>query len=215
VGWTAYQALKRGGVKAGSKVFIPGGAGGVGSIAIQIAKKVLKAEYVCTTASPGIGADICIECGADRVINYREDDFAVILKDENIDMVFDTMNEGYKMGDILKPNEGKVISISGSPTIEAIEEVSGEQSPALMVKVFSFFTRNRKAEQAASKVGCDWEYMFMVPSGDQLNELAPYLESGEIKVIIDKIAPSLDDFMVAVDRLWSGNSKGKNVIKVI
>jgi NADPH:quinone reductase-like Zn-dependent oxidoreductase len=149
------------------------------------------------------------------VINYREDDFAVVLKDENFDVVFDTMDEGYKMGDILKPNEGKVISISGAPTIEAIEELLGGQSPGLMVKVFSFLTRNRKAEQAAAKVGCDWEYIFMVPSGDQLNELAAYLESGEIKVIIDTEAPSLDDFMVAVDKLYSGHSKGKCVIKVV
>jgi len=218
-GLTAFQSLKRGGVKEGSKVFIPGGAGGVGSIAIQIAKKVLKAGYVCTTASPGVGTELCTKLGADRVIDYTSEDFETVLAGEDFDMVFDTMHQGDKMASLLKKG-GKVISISGPPTIEAIEATmksssSSGSSVGFAVKMIMFLIRNRKAEKAAKKAGGSWEYIFMTPNGEELNELGTYLESGELKAVIDTEADELDDFMTAVDKLWSGRSKGKCVIKIV
>merc|ERR1712151_1238632 len=70
-GETALQAMRLGGVGPGSKVFVSGGAGGVGTLAIQIAK-ILGAETVATTASPGEKTDLCKSLGADVVVNYRE-----------------------------------------------------------------------------------------------------------------------------------------------
>ena len=78
-----------------------------------------------------------------------------------------------------------------------------------------FLGRNRKAEKAAKKAGGTWEYIFMNPSGKDLSEIASYIEKGEIEAIIDTEAASLDDFKVVVDKLWSGRSKGKCVIKVV
>jgi len=210
-GITALQALRRGGVKEGSKVFIPGGAGGVGSLAIQIAKKILKASYVCTTASAGVGTDICKKAGADRIIDYRSEDFEEVLDGEDFDMAFDTMNQAAQMGGLLKEG-GKIISISGQATIEAIEAVI---TPSQGLRDYFASTRNTKAEDAAKKAGGTWEYIFMNPSGKDLSEIASYIEKGEIEAIIDTEAASLDDFKVAVDKLWSGRSKGKCVIKVV
>ena len=216
-GLAAFQCLLRGGVKEGSKVFIPGGAGGVGSLAIQIAKKVFKAGHVCTTAGPGKGTALCHRMGADRVINYKEEDFEITLKGEDFDMVLDTMNEASKMGGLLKPGVGKVISISGPPTVEAIEDIMDGRPVPFVVKAFMWLTRNRKAERAAKHADGSWEYLSTRSSGKELNELASYLESGEIKAVIDAEgnASGLDDFMTAVDKLWSGRSKGKCVIKVV
>jgi len=209
-GLTSVQAFRRGGIKEGSKIFIPGGAGGVGSLAIQIAKKMFKASYVCTTASLGVGTEICIKAGADKVIDYRSENFEEVLRGEDFDMALDITNQAAKMGDLLKEG-GKIISISGTPSIEAIKSVS---DPPLLVRMFMFATRNRKAEAAARKEGGTWEYVFMQPNGEELNEIAKFIESGEIKAVIDTVASSLDDFKVAVDKLWSGHSKGKCVIKV-
>jgi len=212
-GLTALQSLRRGGVTEGSKVFIPGGAGGVGSLAIQIAKKLLKASHVATTASPGRGTEICQQAGADEVIDYRSQEFETVLAGQDFDMAFDTMNQASQMASILKPDGAKVISISGTPTIESIEEAM--PNPSFVVRMFMFFSRNRKAESAIQKVGGTWEYIFMKPIGKDLNELTEYLESGDIVPILDTEASSLDDFKVAVDKLWSGRSKGKCVIKVV
>eukprot|EP00536_Pseudo-nitzschia_multiseries_P011143 jgi/Psemu1/205038/e_gw1.364.36.1 len=215
-GLTALQALRKGGVTEGSKVFVPGGAGGVGTMAIQIAKTVLKAGSVCTTASPGIGTELCLRLGADRVLDYRTEDFEQVLAGEDFDMIFDTMNEGHKFGSLLKKG-GKVVSISGPPTIEAIERMSGSgnEKPGWIVRLFVFAMRNRKAEAAAARAGGSWEYIFMRPSGSDLDELASYLETGAIEAVVDTEAKGLEDFATAAERLWSGRSKGKCVIKVV
>jgi len=212
VGLTALQVLRAGGVKEGSKVFIPGGAGGVGSIAIQIAKKMLKASHVTTTASPGAGTDICKKVGADRIIDYRSEDVISVLKGEDFDMIFDTMNQASEFGGLIKKG-GNIVSISGTPTIEAIQSVFG--SVSLLVRAFMFVSRNRSAEKAAKKAGATWHYLFMSPNGKDLAEIATYVESGDIIPIIDTEAASLDDFKVAVDKLFSGRAKGKCVIKVV
>lgn len=211
-GLTALQALRTGGVTQGSKVFIPGGAGGVGSIAIQIAKKIFQASYVCTTASPGVGTEICTKAGADQVIDYRSQDFVEVLEGQDFDMAFDTMNQAAQMGGLLKEG-GKVVSISGPPTIEAIEAAG--MVPSIMVRGAMVMMRNRAAEKAIGQAGGSWEYIFMSPSGNDLAEIAGFLESGEIKAFIDTEAQSLDEFQSAVDKLWSGRSKGKCVIKVV
>lgn len=210
-GLMALQSFRRGGVKEGSKVFIPAGSGGVGSIAIQIAKKIFKASHICTTASPGAGTEICQKAGADRVINYREEDIEQVLKGEDFDMILDTTNESTKFGGLIKKG-GKVITISGTPTVESMSQVA---ELSLLVKFFLFLSRNRAAEKAIGKAGGSWEHLFMSPNGKDLAEIATFLESGEIKPFIDTEGPSLDDFKVVVDKLFSGRSKGKCVIKVV
>lgn len=211
-GLTALQALRRGGVKEGSKVFIPGGAGGVGSLAIQIAKKMLGASHVCTTASPGAGTDVCKKAGADRIVDYRSENVGEVLAGEDFDMCFDTMDQAVEFAKLIKKG-GKVVSISGKPTIEAVTEVSGE--PSLLVRMAFFLIRNRPAERAINGAGGSWEYIFMRPVGKDLAEIAKYVESGDIVPVIDTEAPSLDEFKVAVEKLFSGRSKGKCVVKVV
>eukprot|EP00980_Cylindrotheca_fusiformis_P001730 scaffold397_cov111-Cylindrotheca_fusiformis.AAC.8 len=206
-GLTALQALRKGGVKEGSKVFITYGAGGVGSLAIQIAKKMLKASYVCTTASPGAATELCKKQGADRVVYYRSEDF-----EEDFDMALDTTNEAGKMGKLLKKG-GKIISIAGPPTLEAIQQENS--NPGLRTKFFLFSVKNRAALKAAKKAGGSWDFHFVVPNGKELTEIAGYIEKGDIVPIVDTESDSMDDFKKAVDKLWSGRSTGKCVIKIV
>ena len=87
VALTAWQALvERGRVKPGQKVLIHAGAGGVGSIAIQLAKHL--GASVATTASAA-NVDFVRELGADVVIDYRSQDFADMLHD--YDFVLDSL----------------------------------------------------------------------------------------------------------------------------
>ncbi|GAK48322.1 NADPH:quinone reductase [Secundilactobacillus oryzae JCM 18671] len=112
VSLTSYQALiDLAKIKPGQKVFIQAGAGGVGSIAIQMAKHL--GAYVATTASPKNAATVQA-LGADQVIDYHSEQFDEILHD--YDMVFDTLggeqlDRSFK---VLKPH-GIIVSLSGLP----------------------------------------------------------------------------------------------------
>lgn len=87
VGVSAFQALTEHlSIKPGHKLFIHGGAGGIGTVAIQIAKHI--GAHVATTAT-GEGAAYAKTLGADEVIDYKAQDFAEVIKD--FDAVFDTV----------------------------------------------------------------------------------------------------------------------------
>ena len=87
VGVSALQGLGQHiNIRSGQKIFIHGGAGAIGSIALQIAKNI--GAYVATTAT-GHGIEYVKKLGADEVIDYKTQDFSEILKD--YDAVFDTV----------------------------------------------------------------------------------------------------------------------------
>jgi NADPH:quinone reductase-like Zn-dependent oxidoreductase len=84
-GLTAWQGLVRhGGLQAGQRALIHAGAGGVGHLAVQIAKA--RGAYVITTASPD-KTDFVRAIGADEVIDYTREDFT--RKAGNVDLVLD------------------------------------------------------------------------------------------------------------------------------
>jgi len=91
---TAWEALHdRAQIKTGQNVFINAGAGGVGHLAIQLAK--IAGANVCTTASSEEKADFVRSLGADMVINYKEQDFVEAIMDwtdgKGADLVMDNV----------------------------------------------------------------------------------------------------------------------------
>jgi NADPH:quinone reductase-like Zn-dependent oxidoreductase len=108
VGVSALQALQeRIKLLQGQKIFIHGGAGGIGAIAIQIAKHV--EAYVAATAT-GDGLARVKELGADEIIDYKAQDFVKILHD--FDAVFDTVGDDFaKALGILRPG-GTAVSMT-------------------------------------------------------------------------------------------------------
>jgi NADPH:quinone reductase len=91
---TAWESLyDRGRLEAGQKVLIHGGAGGVGHVAIQLAK--LKGAEVCTTVGSPEKARLARKLGADNTIIYKQTDFVQAVLDwtggEGVDLAFDTV----------------------------------------------------------------------------------------------------------------------------
>src|SRR5699024_10512026 len=116
---TAWQMLKdKAEIKAGEKVLIHAGSGGVGSFGIQLAK-YFGADVTTTTSGKNI--DLVKDSGADTVIKYKEED--CYEHKSKFDVVLDTLGGEIqeKSYDVLKPG-GRLVSIAGKPDKEAAEK---------------------------------------------------------------------------------------------
>lgn len=107
----AYTIIETAKIEARQKILIHGGAGGVGSLAIQLAK--LKGAYVIVTAATK-DLELVSSLKANQVIDYQQADFATLLSD--IDIVVDTVGGATqeKSWDVLR-NSGCLISIVQPP----------------------------------------------------------------------------------------------------
>lgn len=205
-GLTALQALRDElHLTTGSRVFIPGGAGGVGTFAIQLAKW-LGAE-VTTTASPR-GKALVERLGADVVIDYTTQPFEEHVRD--MDGVFDLLGgETLKKSfGVLKPG-GTVVSIAGLPEPETARRDLGRG--AALAALFWFASYGSRAE--AKKHGVRYRYLFMHPSGGELAELAQLIEDRQLEPVIDRVFP-FAEIAEAFAYLESGHAKGKVVVRL-
>jgi alcohol dehydrogenase len=130
VGVSAYQALvDHMNLQAGQKILIHGGAGGIGSLAIQLAKHL--GAYVATTAKPE-DTDFVKGLGADEVIDYTSQDFGSILKD--YDAVYDVVG-----GETFQ--KSFLILNSGGTLVTMVEKGGEELAKEHHVTVVNQFTR--------------------------------------------------------------------------
>jgi NADPH:quinone reductase-like Zn-dependent oxidoreductase len=205
VALTAWQVLvETARLKRGQKVLIHAGSGGVGTIAIQLAKHL--GAFVATTTSAS-NIDWVKALGADVVIDYKKQDFATALRDYDVVMNGLGNEELKKSLQVLKPG-GHLISISGPPT-PAFAVARGLAWPLQQVlRLLSFGTRHK-----AKKNGCEYTFVFMRADGAQLREITSLIEAGAIRPVVDKVFP-FQDTQKALDYVDSGRAKGKVVVQV-
>src|ERR1700693_745318 len=201
---TALQALRDElGVKPGQKVFISGGAGGVGTFAIQIAKWL--GAHVTTTASKR-GEALVRSLGCDEVIDYTSRDISETGArfDAGFDLIGGKTLE--QMFEIMKPGT-KIVSIAALPEPQtAIKDLGGRRVLSTMFWIISYGIRSR-----ARRAGISYRFLFMHPSGSELAQLAELIEQGKLKVIVDKSYP-FANIADALAYLESGRAKGKVVV---
>lgn len=205
-GLTALQALRDElAVKPGFRVFISAGAGGVGTFAIQIAKKL--GAFVATTASSR-GAELVRRLGADVVIDYTTTKFEDELKD--YDGAFDLLggDDLRRTFQVVKPG-AKVVSVAGM--LEPLTAQKDLSRGGLLPLLFWFASFSLR--RIARRHGVTYRYLFMPPSGEDLTLLASWLERGELEVIVDKVFP-LAEAKEAFKYLEAGRAKGKVVVRV-
>jgi NADPH:quinone reductase-like Zn-dependent oxidoreductase len=124
VGLTAWQALvDTAGVGEGSRVLIDAGSGGIGHLAVQIAKA--RGAYVTALASAE-KADYVRSLGADEVIDYKATDFTEAVRDQ--DVVLDIVGGDYpaRALDVLKPG-GILVSTQPSSLDESVAKTAAER----------------------------------------------------------------------------------------
>lgn len=205
VGLTAWQALKeRAQIQKGQKVFIPAGAGGIGSIAIQLAKYF--GAQVGTTTSTG-NVQLVSSLGADEVIDYKKQQFEKTLR--GYDMVLGTLkgDEIERSLEILKPG-GKIVSLVGP-----LDAAFARARRLNIVLKFIFGLMSRKIMRLAAARQVSYAFLFVRPDGAQLSEIGALLSSERIRPLIDKVYP-FAQAKAALDYLAQGRAKGKVVVQL-
>jgi NADPH:quinone reductase-like Zn-dependent oxidoreductase len=201
---TALQALRDElGVKPGQKVFISGGAGGVGTFAIQIAKWL--GAHVTTTASKR-GEALVRSLGCDEVIDYTSQDLS--RTGARFDAGFDLIGGKTlaQMFEIMKPGT-RIVSIAALPEPQtAIKDLGGRRALSTLFWIISYGIRSR-----ARRAGINYRYLFMHPSGRELAQLADLIEQGKLKVIVDEAYP-FANISEALAHVEGGRAKGKVVV---
>ncbi|MCS4312999.1 NADPH:quinone reductase-like Zn-dependent oxidoreductase [Pseudomonas sp. SJZ103] len=206
VALTAWQVLvETARLKKGQKVFIQAGSGGVGSIAIQLAKH-LGAFVATTTSTPNV--EWVKALGADVVIDYTQQNFETVLRD--YDVVLNSLGPAELETSlrILKPG-GQLISISGPPTAEFAREQKLSWGLGWIMRLLSSGIRRKARRQ-----GVDYGFVFMRASGAQLQKITVLVESGAITPVIDRTFP-FEATAEALSYVERGRAKGKVVIKII
>ncbi len=175
---TAWQALVvLGRVEPGQKVLIHAGSGGVGTIAIQLAKHL--GATVAATASAA-NADLVRELGADLVIDYRTDDFAEALS--GYDLVLDGVSADnvQRSLTVVRPG-GLVIGIAGPPTPAFARRQGLNPVVRLVVGLLS-----RKVRRQAAAAGVRYEFLFMQADGGQLAQITSLVEAGTLRPVVGR-----------------------------
>ncbi|MFG2794885.1 NADP-dependent oxidoreductase [Streptomyces sp. NPDC048419] len=131
VALTAWQALtEQADVKAGTRVLIHGGAGGVGSVAVQIAKH-LGAEVVAT--ADGDSVELVRALGADRIVDYKTEKFEQAVSD--MDVVFDTIGgETQERSFQVLKSGGTLVSTVPIPDAEAKKAQWGVEARSFLMR---------------------------------------------------------------------------------
>jgi len=205
VGLTVWQAfVQKTKLLKGQKIFIQAGSGGVGTIAIQLAKHI-GATVATTTSAKNF--ELLKSLGADVMIDYKTQDFETILKD--YDVVLNSQDEKTlaKSMRILKPG-GKLISISGPPDTAFAKEIG----LSWLMRTAIYFLSNKVRKQV-KKYNTHYSFLFMHANGSQLEKLSSLIEMGTIRPVIDKIF-SFEQTNEALSYVASGRAKGKVIIKI-
>ncbi|WP_447214145.1 NADP-dependent oxidoreductase [Enterobacter ludwigii] len=205
VGLTSWQALtERAKLRAGQKVFIPAGSGGIGSFAIQLAKH-LGATVGTTTSTANI--DWVSRLGADEVVDYKKQEFEKVLS--GYDIVLGTIRGDAieKSTQILKPG-GKIVSLIGP-----LDTAFARERHLNVFLRFVLGLLSRKIMRLSKKRGLTYSFLFVRPDGSQLSQIAELRDAQRIKPVIDNVFPFAETGD-AFAYLARGHAKGKVVVKI-
>jgi NADPH:quinone reductase-like Zn-dependent oxidoreductase len=191
-GVTALQGLRdHGRLQSGQKVLINGASGGVGTFAVQIAKSFgAEVTGVCSTQN----VDMVRSIGANRVIDYKREDFAE--SGEHYDLVLDTVGRSLSgCRRALTPN-GTLVLIGGSAG-RWIDGLGG----VVKARALSPFVRQRLVSFVARV------------NNEDMVVLKDLMGAGKVTPVIDRTYP-LSETPEAIRYLEAGHARGKVVITV-
>lgn len=190
-----------GGLEQGQTILIHGGAGGIGSMAIQLAKAAGARVFV--TASSAEKLAYCQELGADEGINYREEDFeqqvGELTNGQGVDLILDVIGAKY-----LQPNIN-ALAVNGRLVIIGLQGgTKAEVNLGVMLgkraRVIATTLRSRPLEQKSEIIK------------QTIARVMPLVDEGKLAINVSKIF-DFSDLTSAHEYFDSGEHTGKIVVK--
>jgi NADPH:quinone reductase-like Zn-dependent oxidoreductase len=183
---TAWQGLvETGQLRSGQRVLVHAAAGGVGHLAVQIAKSV--GAYVIGTASAP-KHDFVRSLGADEVIDYRNQDFVDVLREQPVDVVFDP--------------------IAGDTSLRSLQVL---KDGGALVSILSV---DEATAAEARRRGIHAEFTLVEPDRLALTAIVELVEQGKLRVEIDSVFP-LAEAAAAHRRGETNQASGKIILRVV
>jgi putative PIG3 family NAD(P)H quinone oxidoreductase len=189
-------------LRAGDVLLVHGGAGGIGTFAIQAARAI--GARVFATAGGIEKMQRCVEFGAERAISYRDEDFVAVVKDatgqRGADVILDNMGAAYLIRNI------EALAPDGRIAMIGLQSGRDAEIPLgrMMAKRASLFTTSLRDRALDAKA--------RIVEGVR-RDLWPLVERGAIAPMIDRIFP-LAEMAEAHRYMESGSHVGKIVVSV-
>lgn len=197
-GLTAWDCLVP--LKAGQRVLILAGSGGVGTLAIQLAKE--RGAHVITTCSAR-NEQLVRELGADEVIDYRQQEFTDVVS--GLDMVLDALGCWSESRRVLRRGGHLRSIVSGLP--QATKRYGPYLGP------LSVGLRMASFKLTSILLGVRTKNVLRTPSAANLDELTRRIEAGTLAPVVDRTVP-LDEIAEAHRYSESGRARGKIAIAI-
>jgi len=189
----------RGGLKGGERFLVHGGSSGIGTTAIQLASAF--GARVFTTAGSAEKCSVCTRLGAERAINYREEDFVEVLRAEGgADLILDMVG-----GDYL-PRNVKALADDGR-----LVQIAFLQGPKSELNFAQVMVRRLTITGSTLRPQSD---LAKARIAESLRSHAwPLLEAGRIAPVMDSVFP-LAEAAAAHERMESSQHIGKIVLQL-
>lgn len=195
--WT--NVFDRGGLQAGERFLVHGGSSGIGTTAIQLANA--RGARVFTTAGSAEKCAACLELGAERAINYRDEDFVEVLKAEGgANLILDMVGGSYLPRNVQAlATEGRLVQIAflTGPKVEL-------NFAQVMMRRLTITGSTLRPQSVAAKARI---------AASLEREVWPLLASGRVAPVIDSEYP-LDEAAAAHARMETSQHIGKIVLNV-
>lgn len=201
---TALQALELMQVQEGQSIFISGGSGGLGSMAIPLAKARGLTVY---TNGNKQSRDRVLALGADRYLDYRTEDYLSTLP--KVNHVLDSLggNELYRQMKLLQEG-GHLVSLRGLPNGRFAQRFGLPLWKQWLLALAGLQTDTKARAQKAT-----YDFLFVESNGAQLTQVAQWIETQRIRPSIDHVFP-FEKTIEALNKVAQGGSAGKVVVEL-
>lgn len=199
--WQAYELMQ---VKKGGTLFISGGTGSVGAMAIPIAKSL---GLTVITNGSAENEERVRALGADRFIDYRKENYADILS--GVDYVLDTLGDKELAHEFnILRDGGSLVSLRGLPNGDFAKRMG-----LPFFKRLAFGMAGKKYDKLAAKRGQRYHFIFVHEDGAGLQKISEIFAEKRVQTSLDEVF-ALNDVNDAMRKVASGKSRGKTIIKV-